>query len=242
MDAEISLPKHVAIVMDGNGRWANQRRIPVAAGHKAGVESVRTILQACFDAGVYNLTLFAFSSENWRRPTLEVDALMTLFSSYLDSELEKLMEEKVRLRFIGRRDRFSKKLIKKIEYAEQLTSVNSTLNLTLAVDYGGQWDIVEAGKVLAKKCLDGDLDPEQIDEQLFQEQLCLNELPTPDLLIRTSGEHRISNFLLWQLAYAEFYFTDTLWPDFDAQEFQLALDSFAGRERRYGGRLDKKHA
>lgn len=233
---ETNVPRHIAIVMDGNGRWAKQRRLPVSAGHKAGVETVRTVLQGCLDAGVHNLTLFAFSSENWSRPALEVKALMALFSSYLDSEIERLHQQGVRIRFIGRRDRFDKSLLKKIQRAEKLTLSNLRFNLTLAVDYGGQWDIAQAAQKLAEKVASGQMQPAEIDEAALAAQVCLAELPAPDLMIRTSGEHRISNFLLWQLAYAELYFTNVLWPDFGVEHLQQALDSFAGRDRRFGGR------
>lgn len=232
------LPKHIAIVMDGNGRWAKQRHLPVALGHKSGVEKVRNILEASKEIGINNLTLFAFSSENWLRPAMEVKALMALFSSYLDNEIEMLAQKKVRLRFIGRRDRFSDDLLHKIEHAEKYTSAFTELNLTLAVDYGGQWDITEAAKKIAGKVESGELKATDITQELFGQHLCLADLPLPDLLIRTSGEYRISNFLLWQLAYAELYFTHVLWPDFDKKDLFMAIDSFAKRDRRFGGRKE----
>jgi undecaprenyl diphosphate synthase len=236
------LPKHIAIVMDGNGRWAKQRHLPVALGHKSGVEKVRDILEASKELGINNLTLFAFSSENWLRPAMEVKALMALFSSYLDNEIEALANKKVRLRFIGRRDRFSEELLRKIEHAEKYTSSFSELNLTLAVDYGGQWDITEAAKKIAEEVQQGKLNPVDITAELFSRYVCLADLPLPDLLIRTSGEYRISNFLLWQLAYAELYFTNVLWPDFDKKELLMAVDSFAKRDRRFGGRKEDVYA
>lgn len=230
------LPQHIAIVMDGNGRWAKKRFLPAAAGHKAGVEAVRTILEACQNINIKNLTLFAFSSENWSRPALEVKALMQLFSSYLDNEIDELTEKNIRVRFIGRRDRFSSELLMKINHAEQQTIHCTKFNLTLAIDYGGQWDIVEAAKQLAIDVSSGKLTTAEITPELFDKHLCLAELPNPDLMIRTSGEYRISNFLLWQLAYAEFYFTDVLWPDFDKEELARAIKSFSQRDRRFGGR------
>lgn len=237
------LPKHIAIVMDGNGRWAKQRKLPVAAGHKAGVETVRRVLELAKDAGVTCLTLYAFSSENWRRPKLEVSALMTLFSSYLDAEVARLNEEGVRLKFIGRRDKFSASLIKKIEYAEATTQANTGFYLNLAVDYGGRDDICQAAQRLAKEVAAGDLKPEDITEQRFAQHVALADIAEPDLFIRTSGEYRLSNFLLWQLSYAEFYFCEALWPDFDEREFNKALQSFAMRQRRFGARPEdvKEH-
>lgn len=242
MTSPLAVPSHIAIVMDGNGRWAKQRMLPTAAGHKAGVETVRTVLEACQQQGVKALTLFAFSSENWQRPALEVKALMSLFSSYIDNEVETLAARNVRLRFIGRRDRFEKSLLKKIDYAEQRTAHNTEFHLTLAVDYGGQWDITEACRRLALQVEAGTLKASDINEQLLAQQLSLSDLPLPDLFIRSSGEYRISNFLLWQLAYAEFYFTDVLWPDFGSEDVALAIKSYQQRDRRFGGRPASKEA
>ena len=238
------LPQHIAIVMDGNGRWAKKRLLPAAMGHKSGVETVRTVLEACKEIGVKNLTLFAFSSENWSRPALEVKALMQLFSTYLDNEIEELARKEVRVRFIGRRDQFSAELLGKIDFAEQRTQSCSEFNLTLAVDYGGQWDITEAAKKLAEDVEKGRLSASEITPELLGEHVCLAELPEPDLMIRTSGEYRISNFLLWQLAYTEMYFTDVLWPDFDGNELENAINCFSNRDRRFGGRneMDKNSA
>ena len=230
------LPQHIAIVMDGNGRWAKQRHLPAAAGHKVGVETVRATLRHCRDAGVNNLTLFAFSSENWSRPRLEVKALMALFSNYLDSEIAELNAQQVRVRFIGRRDRLSPALLKKVTLAETLTVNNRQFNLSLAVDYGGQWDITHAVQQLAQQVEAGTLKAADISAELLASELSLAELPAPDLMIRTSGEYRISNFLLWQLAYAELYFSDVLWPDFSRADLDQALHSFARRDRRFGGR------
>lgn len=233
---EIGPPEHVAVVMDGNGRWAKSSGLPAASGHKAGVEVVRNVLEYSKSEGVKCLTLFAFSSENWTRPKLEVSALMKLFSNYLDSELKSLDTKGVQLRFIGRRDRFSKTLLKKIEAAENKTAANTQFHLNLAVDYGGQWDIAQACKRIAEDVSEYHVKPAEVNEELVAKYMCLSDLPPPDLLIRTSGEYRISNFLLWQLAYAEMYFTDVLWPDFDEKEMAKALANFASRDRRFGGR------
>ncbi|CAA0115619.1 Ditrans,polycis-undecaprenyl-diphosphate synthase ((2E,6E)-farnesyl-diphosphate specific) [BD1-7 clade bacterium] len=238
----LKCPQHLAIVMDGNGRWAKKRRLPAAAGHKAGVETVRKVLRASRELGIKHLTLFAFSSENWRRPELEVRALMSLFSSYLDNEIEELASEAVRVRFIGRRDRFSKSLLKKIEFAESETASNSAFTLTLAVDYGGQWDIANAARQLASEVAAGTLAVNDIDEDRLDALVSLSDLPAPDLMIRTSGEHRISNYLLWQLAYSEFYFTDVLWPDFGRDDLVAAIQDYTTRDRRYGGRNETNNA
>ena len=228
------LPRHIAIVMDGNGRWAKQKRLPRHAGHKAGVETVRRVLKLCAEHGIEVLTLFAFSRENWQRPEQEVSLLMDLFMTMLQQEVKNLHKNKVCLRIIGSRDAFPEKLQKLIIEAEELTKHNAGTTLVIAANYGGQWDIVEAAKRLASNVEQGTLQSQDIDENLFGQQLCLADLPAPDLFIRTSGEQRISNFLLWQLAYTEFYFTETLWPDFDKDTFEDALKSFANRQRRFG--------
>lgn len=230
------LPRHVAIIMDGNNRWARRRGLRGAAGHKAGVETIRTVLDAFRQRGVRTVTLFAFSSENWQRPSAEVRALMNLFSSYLESEVRKLYEDGVRVRFIGRRDRFSRGLQKQMDYAEQLTRFNRQTTLVIAADYGGQWDIANAARVLAERVARGELSPADIDEAQMDFHTALSDLPKPDLCIRTAGEHRVSNFLLWQLAYAELYFSEVLWPDFSAADVDEALAAYARRERRFGGR------
>ena len=232
----VAVPRHVAIIMDGNNRWAAGKRLRPYAGHRAGVEVIRDVLDQFQKAGVGIVTLFAFSSENWRRPTAEVNALMKLFSSYLDSEIRKLQEDNVRLRFIGRRDRLSPTLLRKMEYAEQATRENRGTSLNIAFDYGGQWDILQSVRQIAERVQRGELAPAAIDERELAASLSLADLPDPDLCIRTAGEQRISNFLLWQLAYSEFYFCDVLWPDFDAGQVRKALDSYAERERRFGGR------
>jgi len=230
------VPRHVAIIMDGNNRWAKTRGLPGAAGHRAGVEAIRGVMRTCRKQGVQVLTLFAFSSENWNRPSAEVAALMQLFSAYLGSEVKKLHQDNVRLRFIGERSRLKSGLLKKMEAAEQLTAHNTASDLVIAVDYGGQWDIVNAARQLAQRVAAGELAPEQIDVEHFDSVTALATLPKPDLLIRTAGEQRISNFLLWQLAYSELYFTDTYWPDFGELEMVRALQAFDQRERRFGGR------
>lgn len=229
------VPQHVAIIMDGNNRWAKQRKLrEVAAGHKAGVETIRAILEACDKHGVRILTLFAFSSENWLRPRSEVEALMALFSNYLSRETDDLNRRNIRMRFIGRRDRLSKKIQQKMHYAETTTAGNTGGVLVIAADYGGQWDIAEAARSIASDVASGVLQVDAIDELLVDSRIALADLPRPDLLIRTGGDHRISNFLLWQCAYAEFYFTEKFWPDFQEQDFIEAISDFAGRERRFG--------
>ena len=233
-DVNAKCPRHVAIIMDGNGRWANRRRLPRFAGHKAGVETVKGVVRACAEKGIEVLTLFAFSSENWRRPQEEVGLLMGLFMTALEQQVRKLHEHNMRLRIIGDRSAFSTMLQQRIEAAETLTGNNTGLSLVIAANYGGRWDITEAARTIAQRVERGELTPEQVDSGLVQSLLSLSNLPEPDLFIRTGGEKRVSNFLLWQLAYTELYFTDTLWPDFDRQAFEGALASFATRQRRFG--------
>lgn len=228
------LPRHVAIIMDGNGRWAKQRYLPRTAGHRAGVASVRRTVEHCVARGVQVLTLFAFSSENWRRPQQEVSVLMELFLSTLDREVAKLHENRVRLRFIGDRTAFSEKLQQKILFSENLTRDNDRMHLVIAANYGGRWDIVNAVREIAALIQRGELKGEEISDSLVGQHLALADLPEPDLFIRTGGEHRISNFLLWQLAYTELFFTPTLWPDFDENVLNQAFDDFASRQRRFG--------
>jgi undecaprenyl diphosphate synthase len=228
------LPRHVAIIMDGNGRWARKRHLPREAGHVAGVSAVRDIVRAASDIGLQNLTLYAFSSENWKRPIAEVGALMGLFRAYFKSDLDELVHRGVRVRIIGNRSRVAKDIHAMIEDAERRTVENRGLNLTFAFDYGGQEEIAAAARELARAAKEGRLDPETITTELFASRLFTSALPEPDLLIRTSGEHRLSNFLLWQSAYAELLFVDTLWPDFSRQQFVSALEQFAQRERRFG--------
>jgi undecaprenyl diphosphate synthase len=224
----------VAIVMDGNGRWARKRMLPRAAGHRAGASAVRAAVRHAAAVGVRYLTLFAFSSENWRRPPDEVGALMRLFLDLLDAEVEELHANGVRLCFIGERAGLAPELRERMAAGEARTSANTRLELIVAIGYGGRWDIVEAAKRCAALARAGRLDPATLDEQQFAAGLALGTRPDPDLFIRTGGEQRISNFLLWNLAYAELYFTPTLWPDFDAAEFDRALGHYAARERRYG--------
>jgi undecaprenyl diphosphate synthase len=229
-----TLPQHVAVVMDGNGRWAKKRVLPRTAGHKAGVKATRRLVELCAIKGIGVLTLFAFSSENWNRPDQEVSSLMSLFLSTLNSELNKLHEQGVCIRFIGDRTRFSENLQTSIAAAEKKTAANTRLKLNIAANYGGRWDIVNAARSLSRKLADGDISEEQITEQAFTRELCLVDQPEPDLFIRTGGEQRISNFLLWQIAYTELFFTDTLWPEFNDAAFDEALEWYATRQRRFG--------
>ncbi|HKJ95070.1 MAG TPA: polyprenyl diphosphate synthase [Gammaproteobacteria bacterium] len=234
VDPSASVPRHVAIIMDGNGRWAKARRRPRHYGHRAGARSVRTTVETCARAGVEALTLFAFSSENWQRPASEVSALMELFLRALDRETERLYENNVRLRLIGDRSRFSDKLKERMATSEALTADNTGLQLVIAAGYGGRWDIAGAARRLAAEAVAGKRTVESIDERAIGDAVCLADLPEPDLFIRTGGEVRISNFLIWQLAYTELYFTNTLWPEFDADAANAALRWFAERERRFG--------
>ena len=228
------VPRHVAIIMDGNGRWATRRFLPRVAGHQRGVEAVRETVRAACDMGLENLTLFAFSSENWKRPKTEVGALMGLFRAYFRSDMDELVERKVRMRIIGHRGRVASDIQQMIEDSEKRTLQNKGMNLTFAFDYGGLEEIAAAAQELARAAADGRFDPETITPDLFASRLFTSALPAPDLVIRTSGEHRLSNFLLWQSAYAELLFLDTLWPDFDRATLKAALDQFAARERRFG--------
>lgn len=228
-------PRHVAIIMDGNGRWAKNRGKLRISGHKAGVKSVRRAVSFAVSNNLTALTLYAFSSENWNRPPQEVMALMELFVWALDSEVKSLHKHNVRLRIIGDIGRFSARLQERIRRAEELTQQNNGLTLNIAANYGGRWDIIHGVRKIAEQVQEGLIRPDQIEEDTLGEHLCLNELAPVDLVIRTGGEHRISNFLLWQVAYAEFFFTDVLWPDFDEQVFEGALNAFAQRERRFGG-------
>jgi len=229
-----ALPRHVAIVMDGNGRWARKRLLPRTAGHRAGVESVRRVIEACGRGGIPVLTLFAFSSENWRRPRDEVSLLLDLFLRTLEKEAGRLHEHQVRVRLMGERERLGSRLRAQIERVESMTADNTGLTLVLAASYGGRWDITQAMRQIAERVAAGVLRPDDITEECVQAALMLGDLPPADLLIRTGGEQRISNFLLWQLAYAELYFTPTLWPDFGVDDFEAAMAWFAARERRFG--------
>ena len=225
------IPNHIAVIMDGNGRWARKRFLPRVAGHKRGVETVRALVKTCAKQNVKFLTLFAFSSENWRRPDDEVSFLMGLFMDALKREVAKLHENNIRLILIGDRSRFNTELIAQIEASEQLTMNNNGLTLTIAANYGGRWDILQASNQMAIA------NPNKIGQYVEADltpHLAMHYAPEPDLFIRTGGEKRVSNFLLWQLAYTEFYFTDTLWPDFDDKAFQAAISSYQQRERRFG--------
>ncbi len=235
-------PKHVAIIMDGNGRWARRRALPRHAGHRAGVKSVRAVVEHSARLGIRHLTLFAFSSENWRRPDDEVSRLMSLFVDALQREVEELHRNKVKLEFVGDRSRLSKSLARMMAEAEASTADNDGLHLIVAVAYGGRWDIVEAAKRCAKRAADGEIEAEAIDESMLAGELELGGIPDPDLLIRTGGEQRVSNFLLWNFAYSELWFCDTLWPDFREKDLDLAVEFFARRQRRYGHTGDQLEA
>lgn len=236
------LPKHIAIIMDGNGRWAQQRGLPRIAGHHAGVKSVRSVVRSCGEKGIEALTLFAFSSENWRRPEEEVSHLMKLFLTMLQLEVKKLHKNNVQLRFIGNMAHFNKELIEWMEKAKELTAKNTGLKLVIAIDYGGRWDITEAAKKLAYQAQQGIISPAEINTDSFSAYLSSADLPEPDLFIRTGGEQRISNFLLWQLAYTELYFTQKYWPDFDKTALEEAIMAFTQRTRRFGGITETSHA
>jgi undecaprenyl diphosphate synthase len=222
----------VAIIMDGSGRWAQRRKLPVAAGHRAGTRALRRTVEAAIDLGLSSLTVYAFSTENWSRPPDEVDALMTIFVETIERELPDLRRQGVRTRFIGRRDRAPRELQDRMFALEEATGGNDRLQLWIAFDYGGRAEIVEA----ARRIVEAGIEPAEIDENVVQAHLYAPEMPDPDVLIRTSGEMRISNFLLWQLAYTEFVFVDTLWPDFGRRELESALRTYAQRRRRFGGR------
>ena len=228
------VPRHVAVIMDGNNRWARARGLPGADGHRAGEEALQAVVQAAARAGVEVLTVFAFSSENWRRSDDEVSHLMSLFLRALQKRVDELHENGLQLRFIGDRSAFAEELQAGMLRAEARTRDNDGMVLAVAVNYGGQWDIAQAARALAQQVARGELAADAIDDARLQAHLALADLPPPDLLVRTGGDHRISNFLLWQLAYAELYFTPVLWPDFDEQQLHLAFADYAGRQRRFG--------
>lgn len=229
-------PRHVAVIMDGNGRWAERRRLPRSAGHRAGAEAVRAILKSAVKAGVEVLTLYAFSSENWRRSDDEISDLKGLMGYYLERELDELARQGVRLLLIGDHQAFGPQLVERLERAVEKTRHNKRLTLVVALNYGSRGEIADAARRLAAKAVSGELDPSDIDEELFGNELGTAGLPELDVIIRTSGEKRLSNFLLWQAAYAELIFVDVLWPDFDEAAFNSALEEFACRQRRFGGR------
>jgi undecaprenyl diphosphate synthase len=229
-----SVPRHIAVIMDGNGRWAAKRALPRPAGHRMGVKSVKAIVESCARRGVEVLTLFAFSSENWKRPREEVSMLMGRFLEALDTEVDDLHKNQIRIRFIGNLEQLSTALRDRIANAEALTQANTRMTLVIAVAYGGRWDIAVAARELARQCIDGQRSLDSIDENSLGALVALSDLPDPDLLIRTGGEQRISNFLLWNLAYTELYFCDTLWPDFGDAELDAAIEHFGRRQRRFG--------
>ena len=233
-------PKHIAIIMDGNGRWAKSKGLPRSSGHQKGVKSVRKIVKHCAEIGVNTLTLFAFSSENMNRPKKEVGLLFELFLRVLKNETKKLKNNNIRLDIIGDLSVFTTEIQNLAEKAQQQLRNNTGLNLVIAANYGGQWDITETAKKIATKAVNGEIPPESIDKNVFSDHTALAQYPRVDLLIRTSGEVRISNFLLWDIAYSELYFCDTLWPDFDANGLDLAIKSFHSRDRRFGERNGEK--
>lgn len=228
------VPQHVAVIMDGNGRWARQRNLPRTAGHRAGVKSVRAVVEESVRQGVRALTLFAFSSENWRRPKSEVGVLLELFMSALRAEVRRLDENGVRLRVVGDRSAFPEKLQRRIAEAEEVTAQNESMVLQIAANYGGRWDITQAARRLAAEAAEGRLAPQAIDERMLAARLSFSDLPDPDLFIRTGGEKRLSNFLLWQCAYTELFFSDLMWPDFGGEALAQALADYARRQRRFG--------
>ena len=230
----MTLPRHIAVIMDGNGRWAEARGESRTAGHRAGLEPVRMCIRECTRRGVGALTIFAFSSENWHRPATEVATLMGLFCESLEKEIDDLHANGVRMRFIGDRRQLSVRLQQRIAETEQQLALNAGLRLQVAVSYGGRWDIVNAARNLARRAASGALRPEEITDDMLASEMALAGVADPDLFIRTGGETRLSNFLLWNLAYTELHFTDVLWPDFDLAQFELAMQRFASRERRYG--------
>jgi len=235
------LPAHVAIIMDGNGRWAQHRNKPRLFGHKAGADSVRNIVESCREIGIKYLTLYAFSSENWKRPETEVSGLMSILQRYLKSELPKMLKNDIRLISIGDRNRLPDGVRKSLESTIEATSANSTLTLNLALSYGARDEIVRAVQTISEKCLQGDVRPDEISDEMITEHLDTKAIPDPDLLIRTGGEARLSNFLLWQASYSEIYFTDVMWPDFRKDVFVQALTDYQNRERRFGRTGEQLH-
>lgn len=237
LDTGVSaIPDHIAIIMDGNNRWAKKRSLPGAAGHRAGAKLLRPIAEACVDHGVTNLTVFAFSTENWHRPSGEVSVLMDLMRYVMKNDINDLHAKGVRLRIIGDRSRFAPDIRAMMDQCENLTKDNTELNMSVAVNFGGRWDITMAAKALAQRVERGELSSADINEKMLATHLSLSEVGEPDLLIRTGGDHRVSNFLLWDLAYTEMYFTDLFWPEFDADQLKIAIDDYAVRQRRFGRR------
>ena len=234
-DNKEKLPRHIAVIMDGNNRWSRQHDKNGISGHRAGAVAARSLVDHCLKRHIEVLTLFVFSSENWLRPKKEVNSLMALFLNVLQkNEIGKLHKQNIRIRFIGSREHFAPKLLTLMDAAEKLTAGNTGMIVVVAADYGGHWDMTNAARQLAQKVEQGELRAQDIDEDMVRQEIAAGDLPMPDLCIRTGGEQRVSNFLLWQFAYTEFYFTDTFWPDFDEQELDKALADFAGRQRRFG--------
>ncbi len=232
----MNIPKHIAIIMDGNGRWAEKRGLPKVIGHKQGVDAVRNTVKACLKIGVQYLTLYAFSTENWSRPDHEVKALFKLLENFIDNEIKLFHDNKIKLHIIGERHKIQKDLLVKIEKTEKDTEDYDSLTLNIALSYGGRQEILNAARILAQDAKSGKIDPKDIDEKMFSGELYTKRQPDPDLLIRTSGEMRVSNFLLWQISYSELYVTETLWPDFDEKELNKAIEEYNKRDRRFGGR------
>lgn len=231
----MKIPNHVAIILDGNGRWAKKRFLPRNLGHKAGAKAVEDICEDAWDLGIKYLTVYAFSTENWKRPEDEVEALMKLLRNYLKDCIERSNKNNMRVRIIGEKSRLSDDIRSKIEELEEVTKNNTGLNFNIAINYGSRDEMIRAIRKVADEVVKGKINPDEIDEKTMERHLDTNEIPDPDLLIRTSGEERLSNFLLWQLAYTEFYFTDILWPDFNKKELLKAIEKYNGRERRFGG-------
>ena len=229
------MPRHIAIILDGNGRWAKKRGLPRVYGHKKGMERVKQVVREAKNLGVKAVTVFAFSTENWTRPKQEIKVLFSYLHLFLNHYKKKFVEEDMKFNVIGRRDRFNKRTLKKIQEVEKVTKNNKSFTFNVALDYGGRWDIVEAAKRIVKDVSAKEMSESDIDEEVFGRYLSLGDMPDPDLLIRTSGEQRISNFLIWDLAYSEFYFTDVYWPDFDKKQLRHAVEVYSQRQRRYGG-------
>lgn len=230
----MNIPQHIAIIMDGNGRWAKNRGFSRAAGHKEGAKRIKEIVRGAKELGVKIITLFAFSTENWNRPKSEIAILFSYLNDFLDNYKDELIKEQIRLNIIGRKDRIDKNIVKKINEVEKITCANKIFILNIAIDYGGRWDIVEAAKKIVREHCDSKINEKQITEEFFNNNLALGNMPDPELLIRTSGEERMSNFLIWNLAYSEFYFTKVHWPDFTKEELAKAIEVYSKRQRRFG--------
>jgi len=236
MENNIKKLKHIAFIMDGNGRWAKKRGLEAVAGHQAGTDTVIRVLNLAYDAGVEYLTFYAFSTENWKRPLIEVNGLMKILEQAIDKNMDEFIERGFRIRMLGRKNRIPLKVIRKLNNAVKKSASNKQMNIMIALNYGGRTEIADAAKRIAEKVVKGEIKTNKINEKIFSDHLYIPDVPDPDLMIRTSGECRISNFLLWQLSYSELYFTDVLWPDFNDRDFKKALDAYYSRERRYGAR------